>query len=806
MEAPEEDLLDLLAAFDSLPENSDAERDGQRSSSASQATERGDTSHEERCAGDRGEASGADGEEREHREQREEGGREHRETGAERSSASRSTSRAELVTSRLPAGHAPAMLPSGPLEERERPQSGAGETAPSALSDRTLWNDATASAHPNARGGGDLAERRGETLFRGAAERGQWETRRTGATLTQCFDREGEQRNRTEGGERVNDPFALDDGLAEFFDATLPATRVERWADFLAQRSERQREAACVAQSPLAARQTPGSPSVSLASARSNFTLSRGPPISPPLRNTRAASTSNRVASALASSLSSPIPASSAGCAASAPCSLEFSRREEGDPGEEVTQSRERNRDIHPSGAVAATAPLPGVYRHPPGETGLATTRLRHRPLSLADYFSRGQQPRRRCLGASADAEGSTEGREESTPASSLSCSRNPLSSSSLPSLSSSLSSSLSGSSLASPSLSSSSLPSISSLSSPSAASSSYGTEGAQGTRGRPGSLNQHRIYSPVSAFPPPISPPSPLRPPSSCSSSSSSSSASSSSSSPSSSAPSSSSSSSPSSSAPSSSAPSSSPSSSSSSASVSAAASEEGSSRRPPSRVPPPPGAGGGAAPPKKRQTALRWAPLPGPRQLGGASFFFGQEQECPVCLAEFGAVAELASVDDCRHAFCLACISKWVRQSRSCPLCRGPTTTVSLWKARAHAKPDEREKVEGSEGKEEPLALRAFAYARRLQPDRNNVLKPVPLGTKSSRNSNHTRGVRRMQPRRAKASPVTRPTARPLRPASSSASDLREEIQLDAQNRQPDVADTHEIEVLESVETTQA
>nr|PIM02862.1 putative zinc finger, C3HC4 type (RING finger) domain protein [Toxoplasma gondii COUG] len=74
------------------------------------------------------------------------------------------------------------------------------------------------------------------------------------------------------------------------------------------------------------------------------------------------------------------------------------------------------------------------------------------------------------------------------------------------------------------------------------------------------------------------------------------------------------------------------------------------------------------------------------------------------------------------------------------------------------------------------------------------------------SSRNSNHTRGVRRMQPRRAKASPVTRPTARPLRPASSSASDLREEIQLDAQNRQPDVADTHEIEVLESVETTQA
>ena len=49
--------------------------------------------------------------------------------------------------------------------------------------------------------------------------------------------------------------------------------------------------------------------------------------------------------------------------------------------------------------------------------------------------------------------------------------------------------------------------------------------------------------------------------------------------------------------------------------------------------------------------------------------------EHECTICL---GSVVFPAMLMDCEHVFCRACISRWYRQQRSCPICRRKITSI--------------------------------------------------------------------------------------------------------------------------------
>jgi hypothetical protein len=46
-----------------------------------------------------------------------------------------------------------------------------------------------------------------------------------------------------------------------------------------------------------------------------------------------------------------------------------------------------------------------------------------------------------------------------------------------------------------------------------------------------------------------------------------------------------------------------------------------------------------------------------------------------CGVCWQN---VSEQGELDCCKHVFCLTCILRWARQAGTCPICKGPITTV--------------------------------------------------------------------------------------------------------------------------------
>ncbi|RAL43102.1 hypothetical protein DM860_009884 [Cuscuta australis] len=93
-----------------------------------------------------------------------------------------------------------------------------------------------------------------------------------------------------------------------------------------------------------------------------------------------------------------------------------------------------------------------------------------------------------------------------------------------------------------------------------------------------------------------------------------------------------------------------------------------------------PPPGAGGGA------EAAASWGPAVGPGLSEDEvaalekQRFAGEEEEapsCAVCLEEYregDVITPLSS--SCSHYFHNACIAKWLRRKKTCPVCRAPVT----------------------------------------------------------------------------------------------------------------------------------
>jgi hypothetical protein len=46
----------------------------------------------------------------------------------------------------------------------------------------------------------------------------------------------------------------------------------------------------------------------------------------------------------------------------------------------------------------------------------------------------------------------------------------------------------------------------------------------------------------------------------------------------------------------------------------------------------------------------------------------------KCSICLIDFGQIlSDLRQIPNCGHVFHCQCIRGWLRESRSCPLCRG-------------------------------------------------------------------------------------------------------------------------------------
>ncbi|CBZ52127.1 putative zinc finger (C3HC4 type RING finger) protein [Neospora caninum Liverpool] len=737
-----EDLSDLLAAFDSLPELSNRETDSDRDfpSSANRSREEPENAQEiegERQTGGERETAGE---------------------GGERIARLGFTSREGSEQVSTPSLRAVLDFPSLIPDERERRADGGEGDRPRVAflgSPEESESDGARDSEREsaARGGEGFASQGG--VSSAAGPRGDLRPAETSPVLLETA---ASARGLSGGEERVNDPFDLDDTLGAFFDAALPPASVESWTDFLLSQADR-----------------PPAPALPCASPAPRFLAfhAPGPPISPPpVRASRpVASLSSRSpplpslpSRSSSSSVAAPRPCPPSGlsvpgaarrqmhalplhAAVSSASAAEGLRREVGNSPAEREREPRPGRDV----PEAPSARPSRVHEHSgQAEADSSPSRLRRRPLSLDDYFSVAQQSRRRCTGTSqvSTSNGDEPGRQATPePAASL-----PLTTSRVR---------------------------VAPVSSGSSASSGCAllTDVSQGPRAPPVPASPRRIH-PSSPFPPPISPPSsPLRARSSPSSPPS-------------------------------------PSSASSSASFSSsnASVPEGASRMPFPSVSPQHESvrGAPASPPEKtRQLPLRGAPLSGSKLLAGACLFFGKAQECPVCLTEFEAVAEVASVDDCRHAFCLRCISKWVRQSRSCPLCRGQTTTVCLWKAR-HAKPGPGAKnvaskaaeANGASAKGETDAggIRAFAFARRLQPDRNNILKPVSLATKLSRSGRETRSGRRVPTRRAKASPTSRPAARlsPSRSPSSVAPEQGRDLAL-ATSREEGADQAIQVDVLE-------
>ncbi|PFH32909.1 zinc finger, C3HC4 type (RING finger) domain-containing protein [Besnoitia besnoiti] len=552
--------------------------------------------------------------------------------------------------------------------------------------------------------------------------------------------RRGEQRV-------VNDPFELDASLGDFFDEALPATGLETWADFLSRRTRDGDHAAVAVAAAPSSRPPPASVSAPSGSARAArlSPLARGPPISPPPLRRAPLLVSQ------AAPLFLPAGASSAAPGAWAPTPP---RRRDTEHcaergGHADTQGA---RPAAENGPHAALSPSRGSPQLP-----------RRRPLSLEDYFSSREQTRRRRADGSAEAGGgeghpqfAARGRAEAetspltprAPPVAASRPRTPLAAASTGGASSSSGAPqlllretegarraelpLGGDAADSP-LQASVAASVSPLA-------------ASALARPPPSSKSSSPHPPLPRaplqLPPRLSQASPLSPP----------------------------------------------------RSPSASAARLPPSGAPPLRTAPP---SPGAATLARREAARGTAPSPkkeplvseqegrtalSARLVGVAFRVFEREEECSVCLTELETVNEVATVDDCRHSFCLGCISRWVRQSRSCPLCRGPTTTVSLWKARgrAAARPNGRAtkargkpRGEGEDGEAWSGGRRRFAYSRRLQPDDNNILKPVGLASKqASGTSRGGRGSRQGASRRAKAAPMSRPALRapPVAPAPSS------------------------------------
>lgn len=53
------------------------------------------------------------------------------------------------------------------------------------------------------------------------------------------------------------------------------------------------------------------------------------------------------------------------------------------------------------------------------------------------------------------------------------------------------------------------------------------------------------------------------------------------------------------------------------------------------------------------------------------------GREWSCPICCEVPGDIAHALP---CQHEFCLGCILRWLRGTRTCPLCRRLVSTVSF------------------------------------------------------------------------------------------------------------------------------
>lgn len=65
---------------------------------------------------------------------------------------------------------------------------------------------------------------------------------------------------------------------------------------------------------------------------------------------------------------------------------------------------------------------------------------------------------------------------------------------------------------------------------------------------------------------------------------------------------------------------------------------------------------------------SAARIAALPSYRWRGGPR---GSQTSCVVCMAEFEA-RQSVRVLPCRHEFHARCVDKWLRNNRTCPICR--------------------------------------------------------------------------------------------------------------------------------------
>ncbi|ETO03643.1 hypothetical protein RFI_33759, partial [Reticulomyxa filosa] len=66
------------------------------------------------------------------------------------------------------------------------------------------------------------------------------------------------------------------------------------------------------------------------------------------------------------------------------------------------------------------------------------------------------------------------------------------------------------------------------------------------------------------------------------------------------------------------------------------------------------------------------------------------GDTEECPVCTE----VMEDPFITPCKHLFCFGCISAWVHQTRSCPLCRSEIKGEE--KLKKHVRPSKKKEEE--------------------------------------------------------------------------------------------------------------
>jgi len=53
-------------------------------------------------------------------------------------------------------------------------------------------------------------------------------------------------------------------------------------------------------------------------------------------------------------------------------------------------------------------------------------------------------------------------------------------------------------------------------------------------------------------------------------------------------------------------------------------------------------------------------------------------EDRNCPICLTQPN-IADLSTIDGCKHTFCWDCIEKWSEQENSCPLCKARFTRIN-------------------------------------------------------------------------------------------------------------------------------